>query len=423
MAENSSSGGSSMASAPARSDDPAWAHGQVVISVKNSSICVHCSKRINGGGITRLKYHLAGIKGQVEACKKVPPDVKWQMKQLIEDLTMEKEKRKRLRTDIGNSQSFSNDEVEEGGSANPTLSDIDSKATKRLTMQGTSANRKKMTSFVPRTTPSSQPSIKSAMASKKKEHNARKVMARWWYDVNVPFNGAKSYYYQPMIDVIASIRPGFKGPSYHDLRGPLLKDIVHDVHEYLFEIKADWKLYGCSIMADGWSNRRNVPIVNFLAYSPRGTIFLKSVDTSGLRKDKETLLEMFDEVVKEVGQENIVQFVSDNEAAFKAAGKALQQRLLEVCLAQLLDWFPDCDTQDVISGQLEEYKKATGDFGLPLAIRQREKLNPENEETCFDEENELGGNDQLLECLVDDFPYIPPQDQDPYFYVNDGDDV
>ena len=50
-------------------------------------------------------------------------------------------------------------------------------------------------------------------------------------------------------------------------------------------------------------------------------------------------------------------------------------------------------------------------------------LTLEDEETCFDEENELGGNDQLLECLVDDFPYIPPQDQDPYFYVHDGDDV
>ena len=149
MAENSSSGGSSMPSAPARSDDPAWAHGQVNVGAKNSSICVHCSKRINGGGITCLKYHLVGIKSQVEACKKVPPDVKWQMKQLIEDLTMEKEKRKRLRIDIGNSQSLSNDEVEEGDSVNPTSSDIGSQASKRLTMQGTSANRKKTTSFVP----------------------------------------------------------------------------------------------------------------------------------------------------------------------------------------------------------------------------------------------------------------------------------
>jgi len=33
---------------------------------------------------------------------------------------------------------------------------------------------------------------------------------------------------------------------------------------------------------------------------------------------------MFDKVVKEVGQENIFQFVSDNESAFKAVGKALQ---------------------------------------------------------------------------------------------------
>ena len=141
-------------------------------------------------------------------------------------------------------------------------------------MQGTSVNRKNMNLFVPRTTPSSQPSIKSAMAPKKKEHNTRKVITRRWYDVNIPFNGAKSYYYQSMIEVIASMRPGFKGPSYHDLRGPLLKGVVHDIHEYFFEIKADWKLYGCFIMADGWSNRRNVPIMNFLAYSPRVTNYV-----------------------------------------------------------------------------------------------------------------------------------------------------
>jgi len=66
--------------------------------------------------------------------------------------------------------------------------------------------------------------------------------------------------------------------------------------------------------------------MNFLAYSSRGTVFFKSNDTLGFWKDKETLLEMFDEVVKEVRQENIIQFVSDNELAFKVVGKALQQR-------------------------------------------------------------------------------------------------
>jgi hypothetical protein len=37
------------------------------------------------------------------------------------------------------------------------------------------------------------------------------------------------------------------------------------------------------------------------------------------------------------------------------------------------------ETQDKVFLQLEEYKKSTGDFGLPVAIRQREKLNPGND--------------------------------------------
>jgi hypothetical protein len=37
---------------------------------------------------------------------------------------------------------------------------------------------------------------------------------------------------------------------------------------------------------------------------------------------------------------------------------------------------PDVEVQDKIFLQLEEYKKSTGDFGLPIAVRQRQKLNP-----------------------------------------------
>ena len=56
----------SVASAPARSEDPAWAHARAVPNAKNNSICLHCHKLIKEGGITRLKYHLARIRGQVE---------------------------------------------------------------------------------------------------------------------------------------------------------------------------------------------------------------------------------------------------------------------------------------------------------------------------------------------------------------------
>ena len=55
-------------------------------NAKNNTICLHCNKLIKGGGITRLKYHLAGMRGQVKPCKKVSFDIRFQMKQMIEDL-------------------------------------------------------------------------------------------------------------------------------------------------------------------------------------------------------------------------------------------------------------------------------------------------------------------------------------------------
>jgi hypothetical protein len=49
---------------------------------KYAIMCLHCGKKISGGDITCFEYHLAGIPGQVESCKKVPNDVKRHIKQL-----------------------------------------------------------------------------------------------------------------------------------------------------------------------------------------------------------------------------------------------------------------------------------------------------------------------------------------------------
>jgi hypothetical protein len=67
----------------------------VVVGAKNSTIYVHCSKKINDGGITSLKYHLNGVKRQVESCKKFPLGVKWKMKQLVEDLITKKKRKEK----------------------------------------------------------------------------------------------------------------------------------------------------------------------------------------------------------------------------------------------------------------------------------------------------------------------------------------
>ena len=80
----------------------------------------------------------------------------------------------------------------------------------------------------------------------------------------------------------------------------------------------------------------------------------------------------------------------------------------------LNEWI--CEEPDLLDGEDISWES----IEAPLST-----LNLDDEETCFNAkpENELGGNDQLLECLVDDFPYIPSQEQDPYFYINDVEDV
>jgi hypothetical protein len=48
--------------------------------------------------------------------------------------------------------------------------------------------------------------------------------------------------------------------------------------------KTDWEQYGCTIMIDDWIDRKKITILNFLAHSPKGTLFIKSIDASGISK-------------------------------------------------------------------------------------------------------------------------------------------
>jgi hypothetical protein len=53
----------------------------------------------------------------------------------------------------------------------------------------------------------------------------------------------------------------------------------------LEEYKLEWKKKtDCSIMFDGWKDKKRHCICNFLVSSPQAIIFLSSVDTSNMSK-------------------------------------------------------------------------------------------------------------------------------------------
>ena len=57
-------------------------------------------------------------------------------------------------------------------------------------------------------------------------------------------------------------------------------------------------------------------------------MFLRSIDVSSHVKNAKFLSEAIEEVIREVGEENVVQVVTDNAANYVAAGKILTSNFL-----------------------------------------------------------------------------------------------
>jgi len=161
-------------------DDPPWAHGQIIPGKRNNTICVYCQKHLVGGGITRLKEHLAGIKGNAAAYKRVSNEVKWQMKQLLTEWKSNQMRKTTINCEIesphGNYVIDEEEEEVETGtphSSNPSVGASRNQSSER------SKKRKVQNLFPRRTTPGSQPSIRSALATKERVHQAHLCVARW----------------------------------------------------------------------------------------------------------------------------------------------------------------------------------------------------------------------------------------------------
>ena len=55
-------------------------------------------------------------------------------------------------------------------------------------------------------------------------------------------------------------------------------------------------------------------------------IYHTSIDTTNISKTADHICSLIDKVVNEVGEENIVQIVTENKASFKASGHLLMEK-------------------------------------------------------------------------------------------------
>ncbi|XP_021754563.1 uncharacterized protein LOC110719893 [Chenopodium quinoa] len=152
-------------------------------------------------------------------------------------------------------------------------------------------------------------------------------ISRMFYTGGLPFNLTRNPYYVSSYTIAAnSNHSGYKPPGYNKLRTTLLCKEKENVDRLLQLIKETWKTKGVSIVSDGWSDPQRRPLINIMIASKKGPMFMKAIDCSGEIKDKDFIATLLSEVIDEIGDQNVVQIITDNASNCKVAGELVEGR-------------------------------------------------------------------------------------------------
>ncbi|GFZ14644.1 transducin/WD40 repeat-like superfamily protein [Actinidia rufa] len=115
--------------------------------------------------------------------------------------------------------------------------------------------------------------------------------------------GPMDTFFTPNPDVVQNLlflfllSLGMKPPSYHETRVTYLKKELANTNDLMKDHRENWLKYGCSIMADGWTEGKGRTLIIFLVNCPKGNMFIESIDASSYSKDGKRLFELLDKLV------------------------------------------------------------------------------------------------------------------------------
>lgn len=107
-------------------------------------------------------------------------------------------------------------------------------------------------------------------------------------------------------------------------------------------LKEAWKLYGCTILSDGWKDIQKRSMINILVSSCVGTTFLRVIDVSNEMSITGLFIwQHIRAAILEVGPENVVQVCTDNASNCKSMGDMLEDEFPSIvwtpCASHSLD--------------------------------------------------------------------------------------
>jgi hypothetical protein len=154
----------------------------------------------------------------------------------------------------------------------------------------------------------------------------------FFYYLNfISFNVARSHLFIEMCRGLAQGSPtGYMPPSSKKLRTTFFVKAKRQVDKMLEPIKATWPSSGVSIVSNGWTYATHHPLINFVASSLNGPVFLKAVNALGKYKDAHYMGEEFIKVIEDVGVDSYVQIIVDNARVCKATGMVVEAKYPQV---------------------------------------------------------------------------------------------
>ncbi|XP_066162194.1 uncharacterized protein [Oryza sativa Japonica Group] len=341
------------------SDDPAWAHCFCPdITKKHHLRCKYCDK-VCTAGITRIKYHLAGIKGfNTTKCQKVPSPVQQEMFDLLTKKTSEKEQKNkekevaRAEVDIENSDCESGSEGSDHGNNVLVVKpkETTGSSSSRSVAGGHTIDKYYKPPSIEESASMTQRVIKlsnkvqTALTTQKKEERRNRTceyICQWFYEASIPHNTVTLPSFAHMLEAIGQFGRSLKGPSPYEMSGSFLQKRKEKVMDGFKEHKESWELTGCSIMTDAWTDRKGRGVMNLVVHSAHGVLFLDSVECSGDRKDGKYIFELVDRYIEEIGEQHVVQVVTDNASVNTTAASLLTAKRPSIfwngCAAHCLD--------------------------------------------------------------------------------------
>ncbi|XP_021855425.1 uncharacterized protein [Spinacia oleracea] len=335
--------------------DPARKYGRPDPNNRNNFTCNFCGK-VTKGGAYRLKQHLVGGFRNVTKCYSCPEHVKEEVKFFMIKKQQAKVGGQMLPRVTQSDVDGCNDDEEDCETLNSKGGSSVKATSKRPRLKGP------MDMYF---TPIPEDAISGrkngnegrqrgsfSICNEESRDKACREIARWFYDAGIPFDAVNYESFGVMIESIALYGPVLKPPSMYELEVPLLKQEVDEILKQMEEHKKEWAQRGCSIVIDGWHDPvAERDFVNFLVNSPKGSMFIRSIDVSEIVGDVNMLFQMLDTMVEEVGENNVVQVVTSNTSNYVKAGRLLEAN--RPCLY----WTP-CTTH-CVNLMLEDIGKIT----------------------------------------------------------------